>query len=193
GNYLQDRDGKYISTIINKILPLEYKNGKSFKQFHTELLNNKNRDLKECKDFLKALTQTLCKEFNLPLENVVFYSQKPSGSLSFGAYEENKIRLNQYILKAYFKEFAKTVFHECRHFYIEKYYNHNMDALGRYVFYSEKAYINEKIIFDKFSRICDPSENYLVGCNIGAIQDAYEIQPNERDPRYVETLIGRSL
>ncbi|MFK0410648.1 hypothetical protein ACISNR_08790 [Campylobacter jejuni] len=193
GNYLQDRDGKYISTIINKILPLEYKNGKSFKQFHTELLNNKNRDLKECKDFLKALTQTLCKEFNLPLENVVFYSQKPSGSLSFGAYEENKVRLNQYILKAYFKEFAKTVFHECRHFYIEKYYNHNMDALGRYVFYSEKAYINEKIIFDKFSRICDPSENYLVGCNIGAIQDAYEIQPNERDPRYVETLIGRSL
>lgn len=88
--YLQDRDGKYISTIINKILPLEYKNGKSFKQFHTELLNNKNRDLKECKDFLKALTQTLCKEFNLLLENVVFYSQKPSGSLSFGAYEENK-------------------------------------------------------------------------------------------------------
>ncbi|ARJ55804.1 hypothetical protein [Campylobacter cuniculorum] len=191
--YLQDRDDKYISTIINKILPLEYKNGKSFKQFHTELLNNKNRDLEECKDFLKALTQTLCKEFDLPLENVVFYSEKPSGSLSFGAYKENKVRLNQYILKAYFKEFAKTVFHECRHFYIEKYYNHNTDALGRYVFYSEKAYINEKIIFDKFSRICDSGENYLVGCNIGAIQDAYEIQPNERDPRYVETLIGRSL
>ncbi|MCW1360452.1 hypothetical protein OLQ22_04780 [Campylobacter jejuni] len=191
--YLQDRDDKYINTIVNKILPSEYKEGKSFKQFHTELLNNKDRDLKECKDFLKALTQTLCKRLNLPLEKVVFYSEKPSGSLSFGAYEDNEVRLNQYVLKAYFKEFAKTVFHECRHFYIEKYYNHNMDALGRYVFYSEKAYINEKIIFDKFSRICIPSENYLVGCNIGATQDAYEIQPNERDPRYVETFIGRSL
>ncbi|WP_337195709.1 hypothetical protein [Campylobacter sp. B0100352/1] len=191
--YLRDRDFKYINTIVNEILPSEYKDGKSFNQFHTDLLNNKNRDLKECKDFLKALTQTLCKRFDLPLEKVIFYNEKPSGSLSFGSYEDNEVRLNQYIMKAYFKEFAKTVFHECRHFYIEKHYSYNMDALGRYIFYSEKAYINEKIIFDKFNRICDPSENYLVGCNIGSTQDAYEIQPNERDPRYVETFIGRNL
>ena len=188
--YLKDRDSKYINTIINKLLNSEYKSNRSYKQFHTELLNDKDRDIKECQMFLETLTQALCKEFNLPLEKVLFYNKKPSNFISFGAYKNNIVWLNEYIIKSYFKELVETVFHECRHFYIEKHYNQNIDALGNYVFYSKKIYINEKIIFNKFTKVCDSSENYLVGCSIGSTQNTCEIQPNERDPRYVETFIG---
>ncbi|MDO4672291.1 MAG: hypothetical protein Q4A76_05225, partial [Porphyromonadaceae bacterium] len=191
--YLQDRDDKYINTILNEILPLEYKDGKNFKHFYEKLANDEYKKLNECEDFLQALTQTICEKFELPLEKIVFYNEKASEFLSFGAYTHNEIRLNQYTIKNYFEESVKTVFHECRHFYIEKYYHQNMDALGSYVFYSKRAYINEKIIFDGFNKFCNANENYFVGCNIGNIQNAYEFQPNERDPRYVETFIAKNL
>ncbi|WP_222705874.1 hypothetical protein, partial [Campylobacter helveticus] len=191
--YLWDRDDKYSSTIINEILALEYKDGKSFKQFYTKLANDEDRNLKECEDFLQALTQTICEKFNLPLEKVVFFNKEPSTTLLFGAYGNNKIGLNRCLIKTHFETLVKTVFHECRHFYIEKYYHRHMDALSSYVFYSRKTYIDERVIFNGFHKFCDCSQKNLVDCIINRNQNAYEIQPNERDPRYVETFIARNL
>ncbi|WP_270977710.1 hypothetical protein [Campylobacter helveticus] len=191
--YLWDRDDKYSSTIINEILALEYKDGKSFKQFYTKLANDEDRNLKECEDFLQALTQTICEKFNLPLEKVVFFNKEPSTTLLFGAYGNNKIGLNRCLIKTHFETLVKTVFHECRHFYIEKYYHRHMDALSSYVFYSRKTYIDEWVIFNGFHKFCDCSQKNLVDCIINRNQNAYEIQPNERDPRYVETFIARNL
>ena len=68
-----------------------------------------------------------------------------------------------------------------------------MDLLGQYVYYSEKLYINEKIIFNQYNKICDIAEHNAVGCSLNALQDAYEIQPNERDPRYVEMRIWEAM
>ncbi|WP_270975999.1 hypothetical protein [Campylobacter helveticus] len=191
--YLWDRDDKYSSTIINEILALEYKDGKSFKQFYTKLANDEDRNLKECEDFLQALTQTICEKFNLPLEKVVFFNKEPSTTLLFGAYGNNKIGLNRCLIKTHFETLVKTVFHECRHFYIEKYYHRHMDALSSYVFYSRKTYIDEWVIFNGFHKFCDCSQKNLVDCIINRNQNAYEIQPNERDLRYVETFIARNL
>ena len=90
----------------------------------------------------------------------------------------------------------KTIFHEVRHFYIDIYYNPNkvvnLSVLKQYMYWSNQFYISSIYtddLFKDFSKQCDVMDSANVGCVINNNQNAYEIQPNERDPRYVATQI----
>ena len=96
-----------------------------------------------------------------------------------------------------FEYILNTIFHEIRHFYIkEKYKENDSSAIKRYIHCSNYFYINTSIhttIFDKFYKNCIYDDANNVGCILNNNQNAYQIQPNERDPRYVAHQIMKKL
>ena len=95
-----------------------------------------------------------------------------------------------------FEYILNTIFHEIRHFYIkEKYTKNEISVLKRYIYCSNYFYINTShhVIFDKFFKKCFNNDLDNVGCMPNNYQNAYEIQPNERDPRYVAHQIMKEL
>ncbi|RDU63468.1 hypothetical protein CQA53_08605, partial [Helicobacter didelphidarum] len=193
GEYVKDRDG-FIDIIKNMIKSDSLTTNVSILNEYKNLIKTNNTISN--RNFINELTQAVCKKFSLPLElqydtqnkqyEIHFYRNTPH---SYGYYKNNQIHINENNLSN-LKEVVKTIFHEVRHFYIDKYYKANDKGLKAYVYFSNKFYINYPIIFDSFYKICDNADEKNVGCLIGSQQDAYEIQPNERDPRYIETQIA---
>ena len=98
--------------------------------------------------------------------------------------------------KVTFMQLLDTIFHELRHFYIEQFIAEPLengqatfDSLLKYLAISESFYIYDGYVFDSFYKICYKYDSKSVGCKKNNEQDIYEIQPNERDPRYVATQI----
>ena len=55
---------------------------------------------------------------------------------------------------------------------------------------------NMQKLFQAYKKLCDKANEMAVYCSTieGCYQDAYEIQPNERDPRYVAAqIIGKNI
>ncbi|TQR53508.1 hypothetical protein [Campylobacter troglodytis] len=158
----------------------EYKQLKNLK-------NNKNSK----KDLIKSLTETVCEQFKLSLEDLVFFNAQNA----YGYYYASIIYINEDYLDLDLKEVLKTVFHELRHLYIEtKYKADDTSILKKYLHYSKYFYINTApTIFDGFYKSCKVDEAVKVGCTVNTKQNAYEIQPSERDPRYVEMQIAKIL
>ena len=102
--------------------------------------------------------------------------------------DEGREFLTQFVS---FRRILCTIFHELRHFYIEtKYAKNDKSALKRYIYWSDKLYIKSDIKeFAGFYKTCDSLDSSKVGCVVDDIQNAYEIQPSERDARFVETQI----
>ena len=146
---------------------------------------------------------------------VVFFQKEPKKSLLSGYVQNQTIHFNTLAIeqgnftftsnnKYYpfrhtitFEYILNTIFHEVRHFYIkEKYTKNEASVLKQYIYWSLRFYINTSIhpvIFDKFNKSCVSSDINNVGCIPNNNQNAYEIQPNERDPRYVANQIIKEL
>ncbi|MGX3045788.1 hypothetical protein, partial [Helicobacter sp. T3_23-1056] len=94
-----------------------------------------------------------------------------------------------------------TIIHECRHLYIyEKIYKENQhkSPLLKYLAYSFNFYISGNYqIMNAYKKLCDDNESNKVNCYVGQdndnYQNIYEIQPNERDPRYVANKVIENL
>ncbi|MWV62251.1 hypothetical protein DCO58_05215 [Helicobacter saguini] len=101
-----------------------------------------------------------------------------------------------------FTNLMNTIFHEIRHFYIEQKYPNfiNRCILQSYLWHSSFFYISmdtriENTIFGEIYKQCGKNNKDAnnVNCKIGNYQNVYEIQPNERDPRYVAAHIIKQL
>ena len=197
GEYSKDREG-YIQTAKNMILRDSIHPNKHIKIIDEyKNLISSHTNIQARKDFVERLIKAVCKRFGLPLQNVIF----SQNSGNYGSYDPitQSIKINEAKLGD-LRERMKTIFHEVRHFYIDIYYNPNkianLSILKQYMYWSNQFYISGKDadnLFKDFSKQCDVIDFANVGCVINNNQNAYQIQPNERDPRYVATQIATIL
>ena len=94
-----------------------------------------------------------------------------------------------------------TIFHELRHFYVEKNIvepikkaEAKFESLHTYLAISDRIYIynetnEEEQMFSVYAKDCGDNDGKRIGCHKDEKQDIYEIQPSERDARYVATQI----
>ncbi|MGX2972978.1 hypothetical protein, partial [Helicobacter sp. T3_23-1059] len=201
GEYVSDRKN-FIETshsVLQNNSIGEVQNLKIIVKYN-ELLTSDNVNLKA--NFIVGLTFKVCNTFGLPLKEVIFYSDNEN-SYGFCEPKTKKIYFNKRHLyhQNIFREMVDTVFHEIRHFYIYQYITKplkkNTKTFGSLITYlgvSANYYIDDNVnaktnIFRSFYKICYKYDAKSVGCEKNNEQEIYEIQPNERDPRYVATKI----
>ena len=172
----------------------------------------------EREDFVKSLIWKICSYFKINLNNVIVKGMANRGMTSY--YNQNKIPYNTIIINKYliahsnkknnnaiitFKyqsdRLIGTIIHECRHLHIyEEIYKKkpHKSPLLNYLAYSFNFYISGDYQITKaYKKLCDNNESNKVNCYVGKnndeYQNTYEIQPNERDPRYVATQIVKTI
>ena len=194
GEYSKDREG-YIQTAKNMILRDSIHPNKHIKIIDEyKNLISSHTNIQARKDFVERLIKAVCKRFGLPLNGIIFSNEAQNIYGSYNSITQN-ININAVNL-GNLRETLKTIFHEIRHFYIDIHYNPNkianLSILKQYMHWSNQFYISSIYtddLFKDFSKQCDVMDSANVGCVINNNQNAYEIQPNERDPRYVATQI----
>ena len=209
GAYSKDREG-YIEDSKNMLLYGYLDSKKSIKIIDEYKRLISKKDVKLNKDFIEKLIKKVCEEFKLSLQAVCDENQQCSiigfyekNSESYGYYnvDSNTIHINETNLWN-LKEIIATVFHEMRHCYINTYFNPHkyadLSVLKQYLYQSDQLYIESAVvkgtnIFKKFTKRCLNNDADNVDCIPDDNQNAYEIQPNERDPRYVAYQIIKVL
>ena len=207
--YKNDRD-KYIQISKNMLLYGYLDSKKSIKIIDEYKRLISKKDVKLNKDFIEKLIKKVCGEFKLSLQpvcdenqqcSIIGFYKKNTGS--YGSYDvdSNTIHINENNLRN-LKEIIATAFHEVRHFYINTYFNPHkyadLSVLKQYLYQSDQLYIESAVvkgtnIFKKFTKRCLNNDADNVDCIPDDNQNAYEIQPNERDPRYVAYQIIKVL
>ena len=174
-------------------------------------------------EIIKALNLPYPRDFILdttkenPYKNIIIFFDEKEGwlknsALHNGYVENGKIYLNSlhlqkgnftfsknekyFAFRAFitFEHLLNTVFHEIRHFYIiAKYSKNDRSMLKKYLYWNLRLYIENYYFFKGFYKLCDSLDSSNVGCIINEKQNAYEIQPSERDARFVATKIIKQL
>ncbi|TQR60447.1 SprT family zinc-dependent metalloprotease [Campylobacter troglodytis] len=171
----------------------------------------------ERENFVKSLIWKICSYFKLNLNNVIVKDMASRGMTSY--YNEDKIPYNTVAIDKKLITYANandniiftlqyrsdrliaTIIHECRHLYIyEKIYKEkpHKSPLLNYLAYSFNFYISGDYIITKaYKKLCNKNESNKVNCYLGQnndiYQSTYEIQPNERDPRYMANEVIKRL
>ncbi|MGX2973131.1 hypothetical protein [Helicobacter sp. T3_23-1059] len=172
-------------------------------------LNGKTREnskvdfYDEREKFVVSLIKKICKFVKLQLNGaIIFNINSRAITLSDNIIiaeilltDTNEINQNNPLetFENYSSGLIGTIIHECRHLYIfQKIYKEKQhkSPLLKYLAYSFNFYISGNYqITNAYKKLCDNNESNKVNCYVGEdndnYQNAYEIQPNERDPRYV--------
>ncbi|MGX2973205.1 hypothetical protein, partial [Helicobacter sp. T3_23-1059] len=177
--------------------------------YETKQQNGKNTNTHE---FYTKLIEHLCSKLGLKSIDILFASQMnkkeygeyarkhKDGALvggKFEYYKNNTIVINNGLIKKQ-KMMLMTIFHEIRHYYIDQKKISQPDGLSKYVLNSYAIYFdnNDKLldsIFKMFIKKCNADDKNMVNCDNRKEQNIYELQPNERDPRYVATQIVKTI
>ncbi|MCR8683828.1 hypothetical protein [Campylobacter sp. LMG 17559] len=181
-DYQRDRDF-YFQTCKDVLLncPIEKNNPKTLKEKYDELMQGKKLDIAIYKNLISKIATAICEKLDLNLitknGEIDFFQGDEE---EWGEYYKRRIRVNENNLHD-LKEIIKTMIHEIRHFYVETYYYPGQGILRGYLFYAHGFSISDdyKILFDGFYKFDDKERQ----------ENAYEIQPNERDARFVEKTI----
>ncbi|WP_161976979.1 hypothetical protein, partial [Helicobacter saguini] len=199
----------------NDLIP---KREKFIKNFIEAICKNNNLPLKKAITFEKTLDDVVdAKEIlagyyenkiiKINMLNIIYGDEDFYDIKKYSIDKFDNVRM-LLVSFATFKHLMNTIFHEIRHFYIEeKYINKNRSILQDYIWYSLYLYIppnDNEGIFKEFYKICSDkeSQNILynsnndsknVGCILSAIESIYELQPSERDARYIAMQIMNEL
>ena len=197
-------------------------NGITFKESYEYLFNNKKHSnganinfYNERKTFIERFTKQICNKFGLNLDGGIHIDANMIARGSTN-YNPNTIKIRQDLVanvnqtnyrkkKDIFENQSDnpiaTIIHECRHLYIHEkiYKKHHQSPLLNYLAYSLDFYIlpmrkesapKEIILYQKQ---CVTKEIDAVYCFKDETLYLYELQPNERDPRYVANEVIKKL